>query len=229
MQNSILINKKLFNVSGTSNENKRPLISSTSDNRKLQSNIHECSTECISDKRLKSSFECEIHRCTSKKTDKLLHDAIRKWQLCNFTKCVYDNTINECLKHISTQSVHTFPYRNYDLTSRNLRVENAAVLMAIERKGLRQQDSECNCSLEEKFSSNSQLFSNKLNLFFHPCTSHNFCKNPQPTLHDASEFNVQDVCITSNQISLESNFENNFMTTAVSAAIEQKGLSMHYT
>lgn len=97
-------------------------------------------------------------------------------------------------------------------------LENEAVLMAIERKGLRQQDSQDH-SASDISDTRNRSFSSQINCFYSSADDQD--------ISDRSVGESHQYLVNTDE-NLESNFENTFMTTAVSAAIEEKGLSMYH-
>lgn len=97
-------------------------------------------------------------------------------------------------------------------------LENEAVLMAIERKGLRQQDSQ-DYSANDISDLRNRSFSSQINCFYSSADDH-----PDTHGHEVKSHHY----LVNSDDNPESNFENNFMTTAVSVAIEEKGLSMYH-
>ncbi len=153
-----------------------------------------------------------------RKPDKFLQDIINDWQTCKFTKSVYDNAVNEVLDSLSAKgnaSIKNDTVGVAPTVSQDSKLENEAVLMAIERKGLRKQDSECNCPTEDMPDTGNQAFP--------AAPNHQFIVDNRHDLYSRSrEFDDS----SRNDENHDSNFENNFMRTAVSAAIEQKGLGI---
>lgn len=204
---------------GSLKENKRPFDSNMDENKDLLnaycSATASSSSSCSSsvDKRPKISNDCQLHKKRIRNTDKLMREAIRKWQLCNLAKCVFDNTVNLVLENIPTNDESRREI-TLNIASQNYNVENEAVLMAIEEHGLKQPGSKCSC--DESGDEFSEVES---------CSSGS-CSSSVST----ADFYVQRSTLSSDFSvnSQEYSFENNFMTTAVSAAIEEKGLSMYH-
>lgn len=166
---------------------------------------------------------CPSHR-TSGKSNKTLQEIINKWQLSNFTKCIYDNAVNAVLDTASDDSendsiVRENAFARSASVPHDFTLENEAVLMAIERKGLRQQDSQ-DYPTKNISDTRSRSFSSQINCFYSSTDDHQ-------DSYDRSAGETLQYSVNSDE-NLESNFENNFMTTAVSAAIEEKGLSMYH-
>lgn len=186
-------------VPGTSSgDHKRPLDLSVNEAKQPLPNIFTSTSDNSADKRLKTT-SCEIHGKKHQKSNKLLKETISKWQLCNLAKCVFENTVNQMLEGLSDHSI----------TSRqDFNIENEAVLMAIEEHGLRQPSIQCSCP---ESPTESDSFCCSTNDFYEPITPSTSTNTYYP-----------------NEESQEFNFENNFLATAVSAAIEEKGLSMYH-
>lgn len=208
----------LFYISftGTINYHKRPLELSTPTTSKSYSCAEFLETN---DKRLKSEGACQIHHKVFKENDERVRDAIYKWQMRNITKCMYDNAVNIVLDSISSTIDSVERQNALNATYYNFTLENEAVQMAIEWKGLKHQYTACSCSHDENSRSGSPetLFSSKANNYFRCSESRYRCLESEPTINS----------LHPNDETLESNFENNFINTAVSAAIEEKGLSMY--
>lgn len=137
----------------------------------------------------------------------------------NFTKCIYDNAVNLVLDSISSTIDSVERQNALNATYYNFTLENEAVQMAIEWKGLKHQYTTCSCSHDQNSHSGSYetLFPSKANNYFRCSESRYHYSESEPTINS----------LHPNDETLESSFENNFITTAVSAAIEEKGLSMY--
>lgn len=151
-------------------------------------------------------------------SDKFLQNVINNWEICKFTRGVYDNAINEVIDSLSASVNDKSRVKAANNSSTpaqphnepgNYKFENEAVLMAIERKGLRQQSVSCDCPADEILEANEDSTPSVTN----GSKLHNYVRN--------TEFD----CVAEDEAT-ESYFENCFMRTAVSAAIEQKGLGI---
>lgn len=167
------------------------------------------------EKRVKALI-CPSHR-TLGKSSQTLQEIINKWQVSNFTKCIYDNAVNAVLESASNDNDSNY-HENTSSASlpHDFTLVNEAVLMAIEKKGLRQQDSDY--STTNISDTKNAPFSSKIDFY----SSTNDHEDSNDSSAEIPEY------LLNNDENLESNFENNFMTTAVSVAIEEKGLNMYH-
>lgn len=195
-------------IPGTSSTSKRSLELSTNDTRDVNPNQLTSTSQCSGDKRQKTITSNDQHEKTHHpRTDHRIKEAVRKWQLSNLAKCVFDNTVNMVLESLPEETDETATVRQETLNMINYNIEDEAVMMAIEEHGLRHQtqsDSSSSSSSAEDSSCSSSV---------------DIYQRTNSTAID-TYFHGQD-----NQ---EFNFENNFLVTAVSAAIEEKGLSMYH-
>ncbi|XP_065226498.1 uncharacterized protein LOC135849818 [Planococcus citri] len=198
-------------TTGTSSTSKRPLELSINDTRDVLVNptVHTSTSQCSGDKRLKTIIPCEQHEQKQHtRTDHhiSMKEVIRKWQLDNLAKCVFDNTLNMVLDRLPEEAT-TVRQETLNMAN-NYNIEDEAVLMAIEEHGLHQQTQSDDSPLSSSSTEDSSCCS----------SSADFYQRTNSTTIDAYSHGPD------NQ---EFNFENNFLVTAVSAAIEEKGLTMY--
>ncbi|XP_065224607.1 uncharacterized protein LOC135848599 [Planococcus citri] len=194
-------------TTGTSSTSKRPLELSINDTRDVNPTTHTSTSQCSGDKRQKTTIPCEQHEQKQHaKKDHHMKEVIRKWQLDNLAKCVFDNTVNMVLDGLPEEAT-TVRQETLNMAN-NYNIEDEAVLMAIEEHGLRQQAQSDDSPLSSSSTEDSSCCSSSADFYQHTnsTTIDTYFHGP-----DNQEFN----------------FENNFLVTAVSAAIEEKGLSIY--
>lgn len=197
-------------VTGTSSDHKRPLDLSMNEATEPLPNIFTSTSQCSGDKRQKTCNSCEIHGKKHQKCDHTMKEAIRKWQLTNIAKCVFENTVNSVLESMAEETISS-RQETLNIAAHNFNFENEAVLMAIEEHGLRQQNSLCSCNESDNSEADSSCCSGS---------------DSSDRINSTSSSNAISTYFPNDE-NPEFNFENNFLATAVSAAIEEKGLSMH--
>lgn len=175
--------------------------------------LEGCRSTRSDDEALRGSFLIDeigqTYREQHGETDDVIRNTIYKWQMYNKMKCVHENAVNAILESLF---VNFYSSQEHSLNSRssNFVLENEAVLMAIEWKGLKQ----CNFTVRNHYYNIDSNDDDIVKHYRYPSLKRKYV---------IEKYGVDGKKV--NDGTQENNFETIFLAEAVSAAIEVKGLT----